>query len=183
MMKRTWMVVAVLTVALMGGAAIAQAQTNQTAGAGRGRMGMGAGMMQGGRGQMGNHAAMMQGTTCTGENYDPAAGASRMAGMIAQHQAQLERLNAQLAQAADEATKAALASRIERQEIVLAWQQGRLPVVQAAATEWPAGAITMAEYDVNFFRAATATNAENQDWIANRLVTAEGRLAQLQAQK
>ncbi len=206
-MKRTWMIVGTMAVLLVGATAVAEARgfgpgtgiaaqpTYQSAATGgtyvqgtmgaqgrmaaKGRMG-GQGMM-GGQGRMGGQG-MMGGTLCTGQNYDPAANAVQIEQMLVQHEAVLASLQAQLANTTDEARIAYLNQRIEMQQIMINWQQGKLAVVQTLTDEWPAGAITVAEYDVEFFTNATSTDTAVQSWIANRLAAAQQRLTYLEGQ-
>ncbi|MFZ5825204.1 MAG: hypothetical protein ACOY94_12825 [Bacillota bacterium] len=200
-MKRTWLIVGVLLVAMLAVVAVAEARgpgygsTNGSGGrgawgggepgfmaGGRGMMGGGRGMMGGGRGMMGGGRGMMGGT-CNGENYDPAAMLEQHQAMITQQETLLAQLQEQLANTSDEKRTALLERNIERHQLMLTYQKGKLPIIEALPADWLDGALSLAQYDVTFFKGATSNDAWIQSWLANRLARAEQRLTYLEGLK
>lgn len=187
-MKRTWMIVGALMVALFGLVAVAEARGPgygvgngaggpgiMMGGGGRGMMGGGPGMMGGGPGQRGSFA------TCA-ESYDPAAILANHQEMLAQHEALLVSLEEQLANTEDERRIALLERNIERQRLMIAYQNGKLPVIEGLPETWLEGAIDLATYDIEFFSTAASDDSWIQAWITNRLTRAQERLAYLEGQ-
>lgn len=145
-MKKSMLIAGALAVAVLGAVAVAEARgpVGAQASGGWGMMGQGRGMMMGqgmmgqgmmGRGMMGQ--GMVDGSCpmMNGDTFDPAAMQTRMEGMVAQHEAAITALEAQLAQATDEKVKANLTARIEWQKLVLAQMQERMEVLKAQATQ------------------------------------------------
>jgi len=141
-------------------------------------------MMGGGAGQgmMGRGGFAGDPALCNGQNYDPAAMATREESMLVNRKAVLTNLEAQLAAATDANVKATLTSRIELQKIQLNWAEGRVSVVKALPSDWLTGAISLAKYDVDFFTKTTANDVNNQKWITLRLQNAQAHLTALEAQ-
>lgn len=174
MRKVTWIAAGALTVALAAGGVAAAAGgpwalNGRAQGYGPGMMGRG-GMMGGG----------CQGVN--GADYDPAAMLAHAEAMLAQHQTRLTSLEARLAAEQDEGTKAILTARIERENLMIGWFESRIPVLEKLPEEWLEGGLALAHHDVDYFTGATATDPYNQAFIAQRLATAQQRLAWLEEQ-
>lgn len=154
--------------------------------AGRGAMaGRGAGMMGGragvGRGAMGQ--GMIDGTFCVGADaYDPAAMLVRHEAMIAQQEARVTAIQAQVDAATDEAVKARLASMLERMQVSLGAARAKLPVIQALPADYLEGMIALAKSDVAYFSSASSADAAIQAWIDQRLAVAQARLDYFEAE-
>ena len=131
-MKRAWVIGGVAALMAALAATVVLAETGTTA-PGTRFQGRGPGMM--GRGGFAGDSALYN-----GQNYDPAAMATREEAMLVNHKAVVTNLETQLAAATDANVKAFLTSRIERQKIQLAWTEGRLPVVKALPKDWLTGA-------------------------------------------